>query len=348
MSFLPWDMLSARTGAKCGKEEFAAIKADLEHRKSSSQPNWIYCLEKNVTKYYYMPSININDIRDKSKINLLTTTGAYKIQIAPNPYKLGGSRVVYFGRFKAEGSSWQNCVLKCFIDPNYRTKLQHYKDCVENTTVTRCLCDEWNKLPRNSYGKQTTKPITVISSDIVEVDGSMLYHIEPLLPNFNKWTDNSGKIMVATASDRDLIYFAKYSYDITGGYLMVTDIQGGAGSGNQGWMLTDPAILCGITRFGFSNIADLLSHCYNRAKEFLQYNRTDAGNLFTLYNDDFTADPSVSVSSYFGTTTSVAVPSYFGTTTTSHTSTESDPYSFLPKGGPGGTPGYEHHLPQHW
>merc|ERR1712070_208163 len=47
--------------------------------------------------------------------------------------------------------------------------------------------------------------------------------------------------------------FAHFTYDVTGGYLMITDLQGVKEDG-ENYILSDPAIHCKDMRFGFTNL----------------------------------------------------------------------------------------------
>ena len=61
--------------------------------------------------------------------------------------------------------------------------------------------------------------------------------------------------------DEWLLRFALWTYEVTGGYLMVTDLQGVLTA--EGYTLTDPVVLCtDLTRFGSTNLgAEMMARC---------------------------------------------------------------------------------------
>ena len=53
--------------------------------------------------------------------------------------------------------------------------------------------------------------------------------------------------------DESLARFSRYTFEVTGGYMMVVDLQGALTE--DGFVLTDPVVLClDVRRFGKSNL----------------------------------------------------------------------------------------------
>ena len=95
-----------------------------------------------------------------------------------------------------------------------------------------------------------SQPIEVLRCRVLRV-GSALYNVEARMPatSFKKWTNNWGG---ALEHNRDLWAFSKWTHDVSGGYLMVTDLQGVETAGEI--TLTDPAVVCTDNRrFGPTN-----------------------------------------------------------------------------------------------
>ena len=78
--------------------------------------------------------------------------------------------------------------------------------------------------------------------------------------DFKKWSNNVG--WKAHDIPRDLVSLSKWTHDITGGYIMLTDMQGVESAGE--FVLTDPAILCeDARRFQPTNLGTpAIKMCY--------------------------------------------------------------------------------------
>ena len=177
---------------------------------------------------------------------------------------MGACRAAYFAKIrdKDAGGAWEEVVLKEFLFPGER-RLEKYAAQAENSAVGHFLATEYSKSHRPS------KAIDVIKSRILTVSstsGDVMYNMEEKLEgsSFKRWTNNVGFI---SEKNRDLLDFSKWSYDISGGYLIFTDIQGMELA--REIKLSDPAILCtDKRRFGSTNFdPDVqIPKCYDAAK----------------------------------------------------------------------------------
>ena len=74
-----------------------------------------------------------------------------------------------------------------------------------------------------------------------------------LAGQFTKYCNNTG-FWDEGVFDPTLAAFVKWAYEITGGYLIVADLQG-VKCPHHGFLLTDPVVLCtDVTRFGSTNL----------------------------------------------------------------------------------------------
>ena len=103
-------------------------------------------------------------------------------------------------------------------------------------------------------------PVVVVEEEDAknESSGDRRFCAEPHLPKggteFVKYSNNTG-YWDEDVIDETLLRFTKFTYDITHGYLLVSDLQG-VRKGNQ-YYLTDPVILCkDILRFGNTNLGE--------------------------------------------------------------------------------------------
>ena len=88
-----------------------------------------------------------------------------------------------------------------------------------------------------------------------KTDGAPKYfNVETVLPdykNFKKWNNNFGFVADEIFSST-LDAFSHWTYDATGGFLNVVDLQGV--DRKDKYVLTDPAINCLEPRFGRTNL----------------------------------------------------------------------------------------------
>ena len=89
-------------------------------------------------------------------------------------------------------------------------------------------------------------------------DGTPKYYtVEPVLPDyklFKKWNNNVGFVNEKISSTT-LDAFTHWTYDATGGFLTVVDLQGV--DRKDKYVLTDPAINCLDPVFGRTNLGQL-------------------------------------------------------------------------------------------
>lgn len=167
-----------------------------------------------------------------------------------SPFGDGACRWAYWGRLQMDGR-WQNVVLKRFKNAATCHSKFRYMKTLEETAIAQFLADNYNTHRRPS------KPVRFVTALMMEMyhRGSPEYFTcEHVLPpgKFEKFCDNAGAWNSALL-DRSLLEFAKYTFDATRGYMMVTDLQG-VDTGSE-FVLTDPAIVCqDVDRFMETNM----------------------------------------------------------------------------------------------
>ena len=82
--------------------------------------------------------------------------------------------------------------------------------------------------------------VVVVDSDSPTAE--ILYTMEePVEGRWKKWTTNGG---IVDPRVPELLEFSRWTHEHSGGYLMVTDLQGVELQHARGWHLADPAVLC--------------------------------------------------------------------------------------------------------
>lgn len=92
---------------------------------------------------------------------------------------------------------------------------------------------------------------------------------EALHGDFTRYSYNSG-FWEEERLDEWLLRFALWTYEVTEGYLMVTDLQGVLTE--NGYTLTDPVVLCtDLARFGSTNLgAKMMARCRTSTEAHLE------------------------------------------------------------------------------
>ena len=188
------------------------------------------------------------------ELDLVVSTKNHRCQIATTPFAKGKVRYAYRARLH-DGDSWKACIVKKFIDPAERTPA-NYQAQVQQDTFARFLAARWMQEKMFPHGpRHTGEGVEYVESRIIEVrgadDNTEQFSLEDEVRGADTWakyTTNNGGSDESTAAE--LLRFSQWTHDYSGGYLMVTDIQGG--KHRDGYSLTDSAVLCKDTGHFFT------------------------------------------------------------------------------------------------
>jgi hypothetical protein len=189
---------------------------------------------------------DLSDLRNPREMKM---AHACRCRMAKYPFAIGGLRAAYHAKVQIEGSDdWTDMVVKEFmLDQDRKEKAYHSQS--ENSAMAYFLCEKYYEL-----GGSSSKRIRAVRSRILKLrtgTGSWKYlnMEEKLLGTFKKWTNNFGGI---PERNRDIVKFAKWTHEVSDGYLLVSDIQGVENATQI--FLTDPAVICtDDKRFGPTN-----------------------------------------------------------------------------------------------
>jgi Alpha-kinase family len=195
---------------------------------------------------------------------------------AADPCAEGELRLAYYGKIgpdeAALDSSTGDKILKSFKKSRKsESDRKHYLAQMEVSTIAHFLAEEYNKTSRLAHCPE----IKFLSIFMVETEDPKAerFCAEDQLPcaatAFTKYSNNTG-YWNEDEINQSLLLFTVFTYKKTGGYMMVTDLQG-VRHGNQ-FILTDPAILCkDSTRFGDTNLGGkLINKCLESTKAMLE------------------------------------------------------------------------------
>lgn len=221
----------------------------------ASSISWNSVLDRQVEVLVCKPPLGISSLQHKTSPIYLSATSAGPAALkwyAEAPFAKGACRWAYWGRLQVRGD-WRDVVLKRFIGDNCHSKARYLKT-LEESAIAKFLADNYNA--RRSAG---CKAVRFLAAGVIEMmtgGRTEFFSCEEALPpgSFVKFCSNAGDWSQMDL-DRSLLEFAKYTYDATGGYIMVTDLQGVA-SGSE-FVLTDPALVCrDVDRFTETNVGE--------------------------------------------------------------------------------------------
>jgi Alpha-kinase family/von Willebrand factor type A domain len=213
-----------------------------------------------------------------------TETKTRLLQRAKHPFAQGEMRLAIYGRIGADSSSLASSkaekILKEFKKSTKSAAVdrKQYLAQMEVSTIANFLADEYNKSESRPHHCSKIRFLNVI---VVESDSTSVgnrFCAEDILPGaatgFTKFSNNTG-YWNEDEINQSLLLFTRFTLEKTGGYLMVTDLQG-VRSGDE-YVLTDPAILCkDKTRFGNTNLGkEFMKRCMDSTNAMLEENGWD-------------------------------------------------------------------------
>jgi len=149
----------------------------------------------------------------------------------------GSVRWAFYGELKDE-AGFQPYVMKR-LQGSHHTKAS-YMQGIEESMIARFLAEQYAHRKKPGH-----KAIRYLPAFVLEIQQMPLEYLfgEPQLPDrpFMKWANNASDWDL-NHLDPSLLEFSKFTYDATGGYLMVADLQG-VDTGAE-FILTDPVVLC--------------------------------------------------------------------------------------------------------
>jgi hypothetical protein len=203
---------------------------------------------------------------------------------ASDPFAEGEIRIAYHGQL-ARGKkglddiSKSKIVLKAFKHhgKGLNDRRQYFGQ-MEVSNIAHFLANEYNKSPNRPghCARITVLQVCVVEEEDEEKEkhGTRRFCGEEYLPNdmFVKYSNNTGQ-WDEDNIDESLLRFTDFTYQVTNGYLMVTDLQGV--QKDNTFILTDPVILCkDILRFGGTNLGEkFMKKCIDSTRAYMVENR---------------------------------------------------------------------------
>ncbi|RIA93303.1 kinase-like domain-containing protein [Glomus cerebriforme] len=240
------------TMEKGAKGVYMQQKKKLE--MDPNQPKWhTLPVETGKVSYYRLPE-SLSDIKNPdyftNKSNLINQNFSYKR--APKPFSVGAERYAYYALNVTNGASDKN-VMKEYLDVGKKANsIERYLETVEVSTVAHFLSLKFNSAAERVDIHRKVKFLKVQLLRKTSGSDTRCYTVERLFngAEFKRFNVNSG---VITEFHSTLEAFAHFTYEHTGGYLVVYDLQGI--ELEDKFLLTDPAVHCTDSlRFGRTNL----------------------------------------------------------------------------------------------
>lgn len=249
------------------------------------EPNWARLLRLDGTILTFELPESIQEITSFAKLQ--DKIKKCRLQIAPNPFSKGAVRLAYYGKVFYSSSKDDNSpasetvddvVLKEIISLPKVADLDRWRYLcdLEMQTVAAKLAIEFNgRLCRITHNPNIktkflkTKVVRVFK----EGDTAPRYlayeqRFRGVNPIVIKYTNNVDFVRYTESLDENgrkklevAVAFSHFTHDVTGGYLLVCDLEGVSdvdAKGKEILLLTDPAIHCSKhLRFGKTNLSSV-------------------------------------------------------------------------------------------
>eukprot|EP00475_Leptophrys_vorax_P024766 TRINITY_DN3426_c0_g1_i6.p1 TRINITY_DN3426_c0_g1~~TRINITY_DN3426_c0_g1_i6.p1 ORF type:complete len:587 (+),score=166.02 TRINITY_DN3426_c0_g1_i6:22-1782(+) len=232
---------------KSAETKSSEVVIDHSEPKSWSSIPWQDARVTRCAAYTSVDDIKVSRL----KLDILQPA---KIQIASTVMGEGRLRYARYGNLKYESSSkTEKMIFKQLKEEVPPKKLKEkLLESVEESAVAAWLANEFN----NSASLPGSRTVEIVHSALVETSDMKLCTMEKALPagKFVKFVDNACHFNESLFDGpATLPAFMKFTYEFTGGWLMVVDLQG-VDSGDK-YYLTDPVILCEDgSRFSSTNL----------------------------------------------------------------------------------------------
>lgn len=212
-----------------------------------------------------------------SKRRVMSFVASFRAEDISRPFAQGSFRFAAKGTFvggPGDVSGVADAVGKWFKNACMQNTDEHYLMDLKTSQKAIELVSAWNDLARSDrhFFKRIDdlRPACARPASIIQVIEPQLWKwapssrlagqsliIEPFLPNFGKWNSNSGW-QSNSAWGQVMAALSHYSYHVTGGELLLCDLQGGV-SDRAGCILTDPVICSRERSFGLTDVSSLWS-----------------------------------------------------------------------------------------
>lgn len=187
-----------------------------------------------------------------------SSRAAFPADTLLQPFAEGAFRLVGLGRYTEGVRFGELCVAKWF-KPKYQVLEPHaerlFQSDLKTVKMSLRILREWN--PR--WAVRDNKTIQMTAPEIWTLgagappgwEGRKVLQ-EPFINGFLKWNSNTGWCLVDTQWARIMQALSHFSYHITGGQMVLCDLQGGLCA--TGAVLTDPVILSVGEKFGLTDL----------------------------------------------------------------------------------------------
>lgn len=212
----------------------------------------------------------------------------------------GAFRKVYLGEYTKGERIGENCVGKVFKDRAV-FETDYFRNDISVVTETIKIVEKWNS------AKFINQTIRVNEPEVWKsLTDNQKILVEPFIAQWEKFNSNTGWVSGSQPWQLVMQALSHYSYHISGGNLVICDLQGGLYK--NGAILTDPVVLSrtrqyGPTDLGVNGISSFFSQhecnkfCKNnwskpkdRKQYFIPSSGTSmvltAGHGLTLHNRD--------------------------------------------------------------
>ncbi|GBB92409.1 hypothetical protein RclHR1_00200042 [Rhizophagus clarus] len=235
-------------------EENVYVRRRRELEIEKNVPDWERLPVNTGKLLHYLTPKTVDDIKNqkyfKNKSNLIIRKFSYKL--APKPFSSGAERYAYYALDVTRDTAEEVVIKECIELGRKANSLERYLEMVEVSTVAHFLSAKFNFAAKRIGIKKKVDFLKSQALRYKDDSDTGCYAVEPKFREgtFKRFNVNRGVIKEYHST---LEAFAHFTYEYTGGYLVVYDLQGVELPSK--FLLTDPAIHCkNRLRFGRTNL----------------------------------------------------------------------------------------------
>ena len=260
--------VALRSARLTAVSERSSVKTLKTYTIVNREPNW----NREDVRQVLVGQCQVNDDGSGSggsggKLRVSYKYKEAKVNMSADPFAEGSQRLSYFGieigrathffSFMRDSAA-ATVVFKTFkyvYEGGAGDGREDFLNLVEGQAISNYLAGQFNKVKPAEAKEVHFLDVKLV--ELCEDDGGRSYYTaEDIFPDYSvkfiKYNSNFGYVNRNDFAGT-LNAFSHWTYDYTGHYLMVVDLQGIQHGFNQ-YVLTDPAVHCREPRFGSTNL----------------------------------------------------------------------------------------------
>jgi len=252
----------------------------------SNTPEYSCITTEKCNKFKMSKFLSIEEAVDApdNRFAVLTVPTIVDMKVASHPFDKGSNRAVYKAREYFEDGDFLDLVHKVYLSPipKHLTRRAYEKSAILNQETAICFAENFAGVKPSSSADIRFTEVFLIEY-LCRPNQPFCAGETELKGEWVKYNNNAGMVM----KNHEIIQcFSHWTYQRSGGRMMVVDCQGVFNRATNSYLLTDPAIHCDdVLKYGGTNLGVtgfyrfFKTHKCNRFCRELSLTQVDLRNL---------------------------------------------------------------------